>query len=90
MHAKSLQSCSTLCDSRRLLCPWNSPGKNTGVGCHFLLQGISPTQDPNSRLLFCGQILYHCATWEPLTFSFRSAKEKQKDSDALPTLALLL
>ena len=23
----------------RLLCPWNSPGKNTGVGCHFLLQG---------------------------------------------------
>ena len=25
----------------RLLCPWNSPGKNTGVGCHFLLQGNS-------------------------------------------------
>ena len=24
----------------RLLCPWDSPGKNTGVGCHFLLQGI--------------------------------------------------
>ena len=40
--AKSLQSCPTLCDpidgsppgSR----PWNSPGNNTGVGCHFLLQ----------------------------------------------------
>ena len=29
----------------RLLCPWNSPGKNTGVGCHSLLQGIFPTQD---------------------------------------------
>ena len=28
----------------RLLCPWNFPGKNTGVGCHFLLQGIIPTQ----------------------------------------------
>ena len=28
----------------RLLCPWDSPGKNTGVGCHFLLQGIVPTQ----------------------------------------------
>ena len=27
----------------RLLCPWNFPGKNTGVGCHFLLQGIFPT-----------------------------------------------
>ena len=29
----------------RLLCPWDSPGKSTGVGCHFLLQGIFPTQD---------------------------------------------
>ena len=28
----------------RLLCPWDSPGKNTGVGCHALLQGIFPTQ----------------------------------------------
>ena len=27
----------------RLLCPWDSPGKNTGVVCHFLLQGIFPT-----------------------------------------------
>ena len=27
-----------------LLCPWDFPGKNTGVGCHFLLQGITPTQ----------------------------------------------
>ena len=27
----------------RLLCPWNIPGKNTGVGCHFLLQEIFPT-----------------------------------------------
>ena len=26
----------------RLLCPWNSPGKNTGVGSHFLLQGMFP------------------------------------------------
>ena len=31
----------------RLLCPWDSPGKNTGVGCHFLLQGIFPTQGSN-------------------------------------------
>ena len=28
----------------RLLCPWDYPSKNTGVGCHFLLQGILPTQ----------------------------------------------
>ena len=40
--AKSLQSCPTLCDpidgSPLGPCPWDSPGKNTGVGCHFLLQ----------------------------------------------------
>ena len=38
--AKSLQSRLTLCDpiATRLPCPWDSPGKNTGVGCHFLLQ----------------------------------------------------
>ena len=40
--AKSPQSCPTVWPHRRkptrLLCPWDSPGKNTGVGCHFLLQ----------------------------------------------------
>ena len=40
--AKSLQSCPTLRSHRRqptrLRCPWDSPGKNNGVGCHFLLQ----------------------------------------------------
>ena len=41
--AKSLQSCPTLCDPidgspTRLPRPWDSQGKNTGVGCHFLLQ----------------------------------------------------
>ena len=35
----------------RLLCPWDFPGKNTGVGCHFLLQGIFPTQGLNPHLL---------------------------------------
>ena len=39
--------------------PWNSPGKNTGVCCHFLLQGIFPTQGSNPSLLHCLQILYH-------------------------------
>ena len=43
----------------RLLCPWNSPGKNTGVGSHFLLQGIFSTQGPHLGLLHCRQILYH-------------------------------
>ena len=36
----------------RLLCPWDSPGKNTGVGCHALLQGIFPTRiKPTSTAL---------------------------------------
>ena len=38
--AKSLQSCPTLYDPTRLRRPWDSPGKNTGVGCHFHLQSM--------------------------------------------------
>ena len=37
----------------------DSPGKNTGVCCHALLQGIFPTQGANPGLLHCKQILYH-------------------------------
>ena len=37
----------------------DSPGKNTGVGCHALLQGIFPIQGVNSGLPHCRQILYH-------------------------------
>ena len=44
--------------STRLLCPWDFPDKDTGVGCHFLLQGIFPTQGSNPGLLHCRQILY--------------------------------
>ena len=36
----------------RLQCPWDFPGKNTGLGCHFLLQGIFPTQGSNPGLLY--------------------------------------
>ena len=43
----------------RLLCPWNFSGKNTGVGCHPLLQGIFLTQRSNPGLLHYRQILYH-------------------------------
>ena len=52
MRAKSLQSCSTLqlhgLQPIRLFCPWDSPGNNTGVGCHALFQGIFPTQGLSS------------------------------------------
>ena len=48
----------------RLLCPLNSPGKNTGVGHHFFFQRIFLTQESNPRLLHCMSILYHRATGE--------------------------
>ena len=40
----------------RLLCPWNSPSKNTGVGCHSLLQRIFLTQGSNPGLLHYSNI----------------------------------
>ena len=43
----------------RLLCPGDSPGNNTGVGCQAPLQGIFPTQGWNPGLPYCRQILYH-------------------------------
>ena len=54
------QSCLTLCDpmDTRLLHPWNFLGKSTGVGCHFLLQGIFPTRGSNQGLLISRQTLY--------------------------------
>ena len=50
----------------RLLCPWDSPGKYTGVGCYFLLQGIFLTQGLNPCLLClpdCRCILYLLNHW---------------------------
>ena len=47
------------CKPTRLLCPWDSPGKNPGVSCQFLLQGIFPTQGSIPGLLHCRQILHH-------------------------------
>ena len=43
----------------KLLCLWNFQGKSTGVGCHFLLQGIFPTQGSNPGLSHYRQTLYH-------------------------------
>ena len=53
----SLRTHGLYCTS--VLCSWDSPGKNTGVGSHSLLQGIFPTQGLNLGLLYCTQILYH-------------------------------
>ena len=72
--------CSVVCDSlqphglqpARLLCPWNSPGKNTEAGCHFLFQGIFSTQRSNLRLLSLlprRQILYAQSPGKPRVYS---------------------
>ena len=59
----AVQSCPTLSISwtaaARLLCPWDSPGKNPGEGCHALLQGIFPTHGSSPGLPHCRRILYH-------------------------------
>ena len=57
------QLCPTLCNPMDCSPPGsslrgNSPGKNTGVGCQALLQGIFPTQGSNADLPHCRQILY--------------------------------
>ena len=51
-------------ESARLLCSWDSPGKYTEVGCHFLLQGIFLTRGSNPGHLHCRQILYSLAPRE--------------------------
>ena len=58
-----------------LLCPWDSPGKNTGVGCHALLQGIFLTQGSNPGLLHCRQILY-CLNYREVPVEAQCSREE--------------
>ena len=70
--------CSVVSDSlwphgllpTELLCPWDSPDKNTGVGGHALLQGIFLNWGLNPGLLDCRQILYHLSNWGVFLFYF--------------------
>ena len=68
----------------RLLCP-DFPGKNTGMGCHFLLQDIFLTQRSNLSLLHCRQSLYHWAAWEAHD---QYLKVKVKSFSRIPSLQL--
>ena len=73
----SLYSCKVMLNSlrphglqiARLFCSWDFPGNNTGVGCHFLLQGIFRTQGQNLHLLRLLQVnLYHeCHLGSPMS-----------------------
>ena len=72
VRAKSLQSCPTFCKPVYIACQaplsMDSPGKNTGVGCHALLQGIFPTQGLNLYLfsspVLAGRFFTTSTTWE--------------------------
>ena len=73
------QSCLTLCDHMDCSSPGSSvhgdsPGKNTGVACSALHQGIFPTQGLNPGLLHCRQILYHLSHQGSPTFSLHLSK----------------
>ena len=80
------QSCLTLCDPIDYSLPGfsvlgDSPGKNTGVGCHALLQGIFPTQRSNPGLPQCRWILYHLKhQGSPVSLS--KLQETVKDREA--------
>ena len=84
--AKLLQLCLTLCDPMdyiepaRLLCPWDIPGKNTGVGFHFFffLQGIFLTQRSNPRLLhWQAGSLPLAPLGKPRSLSYNSTAQKR-------------
>jgi len=67
-----MATCSVVSDSlrprvllpARLFCLWNFPGKNTGVGCHFLLQGSCQLRDQTHTSCPGRRIIYHCTPWE--------------------------
>ena len=99
-HAKSLQSCPTLCkpyEPPRLLCQWDCPGKNTGVGCHFLLQGNLPDPgiEPMSLVspALAGRFFTTSATWDSLptgTHLIGPSQGQERDKSFLEALFIIL
>ena len=74
--------CIHVFQAARLLCLGDFPGKNTGVGCHFLLQGISLTQGLNSCLLhlpaLAGEFFTTSATWEEHILPYKYLKNMKQ------------
>ena len=74
-----------------LPCPWNSPGKNTEVSCHFLLQETFSTQGWNQNLLspaLAGRALYTSTTWEALYNLVRNHMENMSKDRRKITLKM--
>ena len=69
----------------RLLCPWDFPGNSTGVDCHFLLQGIFPTQGSNPGLPHCRQTLYRLShQGSPMPGNAHSKVKEEAKKTELP------
>ena len=88
------ESCSVISDSllpHGIYSSWNSPGQNTGVGSHSLLQGIFPTQGSNPSLPHCRQVLYQLSyqesprklEWVAYPFSSGSSWPKNRNQGLL-------
>ena len=86
---ESSESCSVISNSLRphgLYSSWNSPGRNTGVGSHSLLQGIFLTQGSNPGLPHCRRILYQLShqgsprilEWVTYPFSSKSSQPRNQ------------
>ena len=90
------QSCLTLCDPRKCSPPGSSSvhgdsrGKNTGVDCHSLLQGIFPTQGSNLGLPHCRWILYGLSHQERPKMSMCSCKYQFEGLSPFSALSVVL
>ena len=76
----------------RLLCPWNSQGRNTGVGCLALLQGIFPTQGLNPGLPHCRWVLYFLRPGSPrilewVAYCFSRGTYQHRDQTGVSCIA---
>ena len=83
------ESCSVMSDSLQshgVYSPWNSPGQNTGVGSHSVLQRIFPTQGSNPGLPHCWRVLYQLShqgsprilEWVAYPFFSRSSRPRNQ------------
>ena len=82
----SLSVLSVIPWTTRLLPPWDFPGKNTAVGCHFLFQGIFPTQESNRGLLHSRQTLYHLNYQGSTKVFYKHTSLKQNTSKPNPVI----
>ena len=74
----------------RLLCPWNSPDKNTVVGNHSLLYPVFQTQGSNPGLLHCRRILYHLShQGSRLTISYTMLEFSTAENVEAPKLCIV-